>query len=330
MKDDDDSQGTLFDIPPHDLEPADARLEHEPTARDLPDTIAMGGMTWSFPGWIGIVYAPGTPDKLLAARGLTAYTKHPLLRVVEIDRSYYDPLPSNVFRSFAEQAPDHFRFFAKAHEECVVYRFPEHARYGKKRGASNPRFLDPSYATDAVVGPLVEGLGPKLGGLLFQFPPQDVGDPYGFAAQLHDFLRRLPKGVPYAVELRNAELLTSEYGAALEDTGAVHCHNAWTKMPLIPAQARQIPPGARRPLVIRWLLRQGDKYEEARTRYAPFNRIVSEDPSSRDAIAKLVAKAHRHGVPAFVFVDNKAEGCAPESIGLLGRAIVRELARLRP
>ncbi|WP_394844185.1 DUF72 domain-containing protein [Pendulispora brunnea] len=314
-------QNVLFDLPPPALDPVPPSEEHVRLAAELPDGIALGCMTWSFPGWIGVVYAKGTPEKLLGARGLTAYSKNPLHRIVELDRSYYDPIPAAAYREYADQVPDGFRLFAKAHEECTVLQFPQHPRYGKKRGAHNPRFLDAAYASDAVVGPFAEGLGAKMGGLLFQFPPQDVGDPRAFAGQLHDFLRRLPKGVPYAVEVRNAELLTKAYFAALEDTGAVHCHNQWTSMPSVLTQVKLAPPGARRPLVIRWLLREGDKYEEARARYAPFNRIVAEDRDNRDAIARIVVKAHQHGVPSFVFLDNKAEGCAPETLLRLARAI---------
>jgi len=323
-------QGTLFHLAPREIDPAESKPEHVRLAAELPRSVCLGAMTWSFPGWIGIVYGANVSEKHLASHGLTAYSKHPLLRVVEIDRSYYEPLPADVFRAFADQVPDDFRFFVKAHEECTVFRYPPHARYGKKRETLNPRFLDAAYAADAVIGPLVSGLGSKLGGLLFQFPPQDVGDPRAFAEKLHDFLRRLPSGIPYAVEIRNAELLTSDYAAALEDAGAIHCHNAWTSMPPVLTQVKRIPPGARRPLLIRWLLREGDRFEEARARYAPFNRIVDEDRPNRDTIARLVAKAHLHGVPAFVLVDNKAEGCAPESIARLARAIADALVELRP
>jgi len=322
-----DRQGALFDLAPIDLPAAKRVLDHAGLAAELPDDIRLGAMTWSFPGWIGIVYDAGVSGKLLAGHGLTAYAKHPLLRIVEIDRSYYDPLAAAVFRGYADQVPAGFRFFAKAHEECTVSRFPLHARYGAKRGQHNPRFLDAAYAADAVVAPFAEGLGSKMGGLLFQFPPQEAGDPHGFADRLHDFLRRLPRGVPYAVELRNAELLTRDYGAALADARAVHCHNRWTKMPSVLAQVRQIPPAARRPLLIRWLLREGERFDDARARYLPFDRIVDEDDANRDMIAQVAAKAHRHGVPVFALVDNKAEGCAPESIVRLARAITGELSR---
>lgn len=316
-----EAQGALFELPPAQMEPAPSDPEHVALARALPSTIALGAMTWTYPGWKGIVYGRGISDRQLAAHGLTAYAKHPLLRIAELDRTYYEPLAVDVYQKLAAQVPDDFRFFVKAHEDCTVLRFPTHARYGKKRGLDNPRFLDAAYATSAVIEPLRAGLESKLGALLFQFAPQDVGDPRNFARRLGHFLQQLPKGPRYAVELRNPELLTPDYAAALEAAGAIHCHNAWTVMPNVMAQARLIPPHARRPLLIRWLLRRDDSFQEASARFSPFDRIVSEDGETRAMIANLVAKAHAHDVPVFVLVDNKAEGCAPESIVRLARSI---------
>ena len=90
---------------------------------------------------------------------MTAYGSNPLLRTVEIDRSFYEPLPERYFAQLTRQVPPDFRFLVKAHEDCTLPRFPRHARYGKKQGESNGRFLDASYAADAVVGPAVAGLG---------------------------------------------------------------------------------------------------------------------------------------------------------------------------
>ncbi|MET0287771.1 MAG: DUF72 domain-containing protein [Polyangiales bacterium] len=314
-------QENLFDLPPPEL----PSVTYDPAlyalAARFPSSLRLGGMSWSYRGWVGHVYGLDVSDKRLAAYGLTAYGKHPLLRMVEIDRSYYEPLPASLLRDYAAQVPDDFRFWNKAHEDTVVARFPEHARYGMRRGASNSRFLDAAYASEAVIAPLVEGLGPKLGGLLFQFPPQDASDPRGFAARLGAFLRGLPVGVTYAVELRNPELLTRAYGDALAEAGAIHCHNLWTNMPGLHAQARIIPPGARRPLLVRWLLKSGHRYEDASATYAPFHRIVEEDLATRSAVATLTARALQHDVPVQILVDNKAEGCAPESIVRLAREL---------
>jgi uncharacterized protein YecE (DUF72 family) len=316
-------QPSLFKLPPRVVEAAAEHAQHRALREQLAAGLRLGTMSWSFPGWRGLVYGDSADPKLLADAGLTAYSKHPLLGTVEIDRSFYEPLPARYFEGVSEQVPADFRFLVKAHEDCSLLRFPRHARYGKKQGDGNARFMDPSYATDAVVGPSVEGLGAKLGAILFQFPPQDVGTPGAFAERLAGFLQRLPRGVTYAVEVRNAELLTPAYARALEDAGAVHAHNVWGNMPSVRKQARLIPPAARRPLIVRWLMRRGDDYEGARSRFLPFTRLVEPDLPNRRDIATLIAKALAHEVPALVVVNNKAEGSAPASIVELAGEIVR-------
>ncbi|MEY4577049.1 MAG: hypothetical protein RL701_1752 [Pseudomonadota bacterium] len=323
-------QPALFELPAPRIEPAPVRPEAVQLAAALPKDVSMGAMTWSYKGWQGSVYAKAHSDQELARYGLTAYVQHPLLRLAELDRTYYEPLTAEVFETYARQVPETFRFLVKAQEVCTIERYPLHARYGEKRGQDNPLFLDAEYTTRFVVEPALAGLGSRLLTLLFQFPPRDVTEPRVFAARLQAFLRRLPKTCQYAVELRNPELLTPEYGAALAETGAIHCYNAWTAMPSVLQQARMTPREARRPLLMRWLLRPGERFEEARQRYEPFDKLVAEDQTTRGQVATLVAKAHAHGVPAFVFVDNKAEGHAPASITLLGQEIVEQLRAFSP
>jgi uncharacterized protein YecE (DUF72 family) len=317
-----EAQGALFPIAPREIAPSPPTAEHLAVAARLPAAIRLGTTSWSYPGWEGCVYGARVSAKDLAHDGLTAYAKHPLLRAVEIDRTYYEPMTAEDLARFARQVPEGFRFFAKAHEDCVTARFPLHARYGKKRGEANARYLDPAFAADAVVAPFAEGLGAKAGVLLFQFPPHEVTEPRAFAEDLHAFLVRLPKGVTYAVELRNRELLVPAYADAIADAGVVHCHNVWGAMPAVDAQARRLPPAARRPFVVRWLLRPGDSFEAARARYAPFDRLVDPDLATRALVAKLVTRAHAHGVDAYVVLDNKAEGSAPRSAFALAASIV--------
>lgn len=310
----DEEQPTLFKLPPRVVEAAAERAEQRALREQLSARVRLGTMSWSFAGWRGTVYATDAEAKLLAEAGLGAYSKHPLLGAVEVDRTFYEPLPARYFQGLSEQVPAEFRFLVKAHEDCSLVRFPRHARYGKRQGELNPRFLDPSYATEAVVGPSCEGLGGKLAAIVFQFPPQELGDPRAFADALGDFLARLPRGVTYAVELRNPELFTPEYASALQSAGAVHAHNVWGNMPSVLTQARSLPPVARRPLIVRWLMRRGDDHEGARSRFLPFSRLVEPDLVNRREIATLVAKAVAHEVPALVLVNNKAEGSAPASV----------------
>ncbi|HVE83991.1 MAG TPA: DUF72 domain-containing protein [Myxococcales bacterium] len=308
-----------------DLEAAPVAEGVRALAEKLPPQLRMGGQSWVYPGWIGLVYGSTTRPAQLLSRGLTAYSKHPLMRAMEIDRTFYEPIPAATYAEYAAQVPEGFRFPAKAHQDCTVVVYPSHARFGARAGQRNPKLLDAAYAAEQVVAPFVEGLGAKAGPLLFQFSPMEVRSPEKFAEKLHGFLSRLPKGPVYAVELRNEELLTQAYGKALADAGAVHCHNVWGRMPDVLEQRKLLPPETRRVLVARWLAPPGVTHEGARKAYEPFNKLVEEDPYRRGHLATLAADAVREGAEAYVMVNNKAEGCAPESIRKLGEAIARVL-----
>lgn len=308
-----------------EVQPAAVPAELAAVAARLPERIRIGTSSWSFPGWAGIAYQGVVPQPRLARSGLAAYARHPLLRAVGIDRTYYGPIEAADFAAYAAAVPERFRFLVKAHEACTVSRFPTHARYGAQRGQANPLFLDPDYAAAAVVAPVLEGLGEKAGPLLFQFPPQDVaalGGADRFAQRLHAFLAELPRGPLYAVELRNAELLHPAYFDALADVGACHCVNAHPTMPDVASQARAALAARPPALVVRWMLHRGFAYETARDRYAPFDRLVDEDEPTRAAIARQCAAA---GIPSFVIINNKAEGSAPLSAFRLAARIAELL-----
>jgi uncharacterized protein YecE (DUF72 family) len=294
-------------------------------AARLPAGIHLGGSTWSFPGWAGLVYDRPHPAARLARHGLAAYARHPLLRAVGIDRTHYRPLPAAELAEHAAAVPPDFLFLVKAHEACTLAHFPDHPRYGAERGRPNPRFLDAAYAAAEVVAPYAEGLGARGGALLFQFAPQELGSPARFAARLHAFLAALPPGPLYAVELRNRELLTPHYAAALAAAGACHCLNVHPRMPDVRVQARLAGVAAGPLTVGRWLLGSGATYEETSRRFAPFNRLVAPDPRARRALAELAREALAAGRRVLFTVNNNAEGCAPLSIV----ALARELAASR-
>jgi uncharacterized protein YecE (DUF72 family) len=321
-------QLTLFDLGPEpEPKPAGVGAARQPEAvealgRELPPGIYLGGSTWSFPGWAGLVYDRSYTPSRLAHEGLAAYARHPILRAVGVDRTHYAPVEAVELAAYRQAVPEDFRFLVKAHEACTLARFPDHARYGASRGRENPLFLDAAYAADQVVAPFAEGMGAEAGAILFQFAPQDLGTPARFAKRLHAFLSALPQGVVYAVEVRNRELLTARYGDALAAVGACHCHNVYLRMPDIRAQAALVG-SQREPLtVVRWLLHPGLTYEEAGRRYTPFNRLAAPDPANRRAVADLARDALAAGRPFLCTINNNAEGCAPLSAVELAKEIV--------
>lgn len=289
-------------------------------ARRLPPDVRLGTSSWSFPGWEGIVYDSRTSQAKLARHGLEPYAAHPLLRTVGVDRTYYAPITADDFRAYREVVPADFRFLVKADRLLTSPTDPD--GYGLRR--PNPLFLDASYAVEEVVGPMVEGLGDLAGPLLFQFspiPPNLVGGRGSFLGRLHRFIDALPAGPLYAIELRTPAFVTEAYSQLLEATGAAHCYNVHPAMAPLERQLSIISPFYQPALVVRWMLHAGLRYEAAKERYEPFDRLVDEDLESRERIAVAVLDASIAERPSFVIVGNKAEGSAPLSLFRLARRI---------
>lgn len=299
----------------------------------LPPGVYLGTSSWSFPGWSGLVYADTQPEVKLSRQGLSAYAAHPLLRTVGIDRTFYAPMSEADFRRYAAQvasvAPG-FRFLVKAPMRFTGPRL----RSDDGRWTDNPAFLNAALANAQFVHPAIHGLGAACGPLVFQFPPLGphfVRAPQRFADALAEFLLALPRlsgPAFYAVEVRDPELLTDDYLAALCAGGATHCIAIHARMPSASAQGRFWREAGRLPLVIRWSLHSGMKYDEAKARYAPFNALVDEDLDGRAQIAALIAEAVRQEYAAYLIANNKAEGSAPLTIRKLAERIADAAAQL--
>jgi uncharacterized protein YecE (DUF72 family) len=308
--------------------------------RQLPRGVYFGTSSWSFPGWRGLVYGGDYTEAQLARSGLAAYGRHPVLRAVGIDRGFYQPLAAADYARYAAQTPADFRFLVKA-----PARLTDAVLRGERGApaAANPDFLDAARANEEFVRPAVEGLGAKVGVLLFQLSPLPREATRGEAAHatierigaFFDALARAIAGLAptYALELRNAELLTPRLVRTLRAARVRLCVAVHPRMPEATRQSAALRAmdasedegdawKLKGPLVVRWNLRAGLAYEEAKNRYAPFDRLIDVDIVTRGALAHLVHVALRSGQPAYVIVNNKAEGSAPLSCIELARAVV--------
>lgn len=295
------------------LAPAAAAL-HELAAR-LPPQLRMGTSSWTFPGWTGLVWDRPVTPRVLAKQGLAVYAKHPLFRTVGLDRTYYGPMRAAELRELVAglDPTNDLRLLVKANVECTTVRFGDETWLRSRAGQRNELFLEPEHARELVVKPYVEGLGERGGVLLFQFPPQYVpGGPRSFATRLQRFLTALPSGPLYAVEIRNTELFTPRYVKALDEVGATHCIAELPGMPDVRKQWEASGGAQRRALVMRWMLARKHGYEAAKTAYAPFDRIVDDNLGVRRAFADMIGKCTDK--PAYLIVNNKAEGSSPASI----------------
>ncbi len=82
--------------------------EVEELGRTLPREIHLGGSTWSFPGWAGLVYDRSYTPSKLAREGLAAYARHPLFRAVGVDRTHYSPVEAVELARYREVVPRGF------------------------------------------------------------------------------------------------------------------------------------------------------------------------------------------------------------------------------
>ena len=286
-------------------------------AAALPRSVYLGTSTWSFAGWQGLVYDGAYEESKLAREGLAAYAKHPLLRAVGVDRSFYAPVGVTTLERWRAAVPAHFRFLMKAHAALTTPRTAPRPEF--LRGAPEA-FLDADYATHTVIDPARRVLGERLGVVLFQFSPlgeRVLRHRSLLLEKLEAFLRALPRDVHYAIEWRDAAMLGPDYQQMLAAAGAVHGLCGHPRMPALDAQGAD--PEARGPLVIRWLLAPGRQYEEAKAAYAPFDRLVDPDPLNRSRIVALGQQAVSRGREVIVIVNNKAEGSAPLSVAQLAR-----------
>lgn len=315
-------------------------------ARLLPQSIYLGCASWNFPGWKGIVWGETSGLEDLTRRGLGAYAKHPLLRAVGVDWSFYGNLNEIAYAQMASQVDERFKFLVKAPQNVTdaVKRDPK----GRFRSL-NQEFLDVRAAMHEFVYPVINGLGENAGPLVFQLSPiprpllPTQKECYEYIDKIGQFFADLPKEVEgetpiYAVEIRTLSIYTKRLLNALRSSGVRLVVGVHPSMPDVIRQAAALryyeDPEAegdewsmRGPLIVRWSLNPIQRNGVAKMTYAPFNRLVHPDPATRAGLVNLVNIAHKSGQQSFVIANNKAEGSAPLTMVELAKDIVASQTR---
>jgi uncharacterized protein YecE (DUF72 family) len=282
--------------------------------------IFIGTSSWKYQGWLGQLYTPGRYEY----RGKVAKTRFErdclaeyaeVFKTVCVDAAYYDFPRVERLQGLADQVPEDFRFGFKVTDAITIKRFPQMDRFGVKAGQHNPDFLNADLFESAFLKPCAEVRG-KVGVLMFEFTrfwPQDYEHGRDFIADLDAFLEKLPKGWPYAIELRNQSWLRDEYFSCLARHGVAHVFNSWQAMP--PVGEQMALPGSRTNphlCAARFLLKPGRKYEEAVKSFQPYDRVKEPNPEARKAGRALIAeaKAASPDRKTFIYVNNRLEGNA--------------------
>jgi uncharacterized protein YecE (DUF72 family) len=215
-----------------------------------------------------------------------------------VDSTFYRiPSPSTV-RGWFAKTPDGFLFAAKVpqtitHEQVLV-----------DCGGEFKKFL----AT-------MDLLGEKLGPLLFQFPyfnRQAFPSVNEFLARLTPFLKELPQGYRFAVEVRNKNWLVPPLVEVLRERGVAL---ALIDHPWLPRPAEllaRIDPITADFTYIRWLGDRKGIEEKTKT----WNKLIVDRRGELREWANICWKFSGRGVPIFAYANNHYAGFGPGTVRL--------------
>lgn len=297
-------------------------------ANSLPELIRFGTSSWTYPGWTGLVYQKEYPRTGASASMLGEYSRWPLFKTVGIDSFFYRPASARVLDSYSAELPEGFPCVSKVWDRITAHTFAN-PREKSRWGELNPDWLNAELFQNEVLGPMREHFQGHLGPMVFEFQTiakKEEMSPVDFSARLDGFFSQLPVDTKYAVELRNREYLCPEYFAVLREHGVGHVFNAWTKMPAIGEQLLLHDAITAPFIVARALLRPGRTYAKAVDAFAPYDHVQDENPALRSDLAALAKTALELRIPAYLIVNNRAEGCAPLTIAAVADRLRRDAA----
>ncbi len=282
----------------------------------LPDLLRFGTSSWTYPGWKGLVYQRDYAGTGASALQLAEYANWPLFRTVGIDSFFYAPPAPSTLAAYSRALPPGFRCVSKVWNRITARTLSAH-RGGSRGSERNPDWLNAELFVAEVLAPLRAHFHDNMGPLVFEFQAighRDDCTAAQFFAALDAFLGALPQGIQYAVEIRNPEFLSPPYFAILRDHGVAHVFNAWTRMPPIGEQLLLHESITADFVVARALLRPGRTYAVAVDTFSPYDRIQDKNPELRADLVALARTALNLRIPAYVIVNNRAEGCSPLTI----------------
>lgn len=209
-------------------------------------TLYVGTSGWAYREWKPDFYPEGTPQ----AGFLHHYAT--VLSACEINATFYRLQKHETIARWGAAVPESFRFATKAHRRLTHGK--EIAPDSEQRG-----FLDTFLGSVSI-------LGPRLGVVLFQFPPYRRRDDEAF----HRLLEALPAGNPYAFEFRHDSWDAPEIREHIAAVGGTVCVSE--KEGGVPTG---LPPGP-----IAYIRLRSDRYtEDAR---AAWLSLLDEESHRRD------------------------------------------------
>jgi uncharacterized protein YecE (DUF72 family) len=252
------------------------------------DQILLGTCAFTATGWSGAFY----PKGMKSADYLTFYSQR--FETVEVDSTFYGcPAPTTVAKWYDKTEPG-FIFSVKVpqaitHEKILVDCQEEFETFVQT----------------------MDLLKEKLGAIVFQFPYLDkwhVKDRHAFADRLLPFLKILPSGHQFAVEIRNRKWLNAEFADMLRKFNVALVLQDIHTMPE-PSEIKFDPITAN----FSYVRLLGNRKEIELTTTV-WDKVVEDKTDKVSDWVKHCLQVQRRGVKQYVYANNHYEGYSPATV----------------
>jgi uncharacterized protein YecE (DUF72 family) len=250
--------------------------------------ILLGTSSFTANGWAGSFYPVG----LKSADYLAFYAEQ--FETVEIDSTFYACPKARTVANWAVRTPPGFVFSLKVPQSIT------HEKSLVDCDAELEEFTT-----------VVSGLGEKLAVIVLQFPffgNWSLKDRHEFTDRLIPFLKKLPAGYRFAVEIRNKTWLDAEFADLLRSFKVALVLQDWSFMPH-PAELNFDPITADF-TYIRWL---GDR-KGIEQLTMTWDKIVEDKTSRLVSWVDYCQQIQKRGVKQYVYANNHYEGHGPATI----------------
>jgi len=252
--------------------------------------IYLGTSAFTAAGWQGAFYPPQIKSKDF----LSFYAQN--FDTVEVNSTLYGCPSRRTVENWAAKTPDNFIFSIKTPRSIT------HDKILANCDAELEEFLT-----------TMEILGPKLGPILLQFPQFSSGvfaDRHAFTDRLIPFLKKLPAGRKYAIEIRNPEWLDAEFADLLRQ------HQIALGLPDLPYMPRPQDLAQKFDLItadwtyIRWL---GDR-KAIELQTLTWDKIIVDRTAELTSWVDFCYQIKRRGITVYAYANNHYAGHGPATI----------------
>jgi uncharacterized protein YecE (DUF72 family) len=252
--------------------------------------ILLGTSSFTAAGWEGAFY----PKGMRSAEYLAFYAEH--FHTVEVDSTFYGCPTARTVSNWAARTPEGFIFSVKVpqvitHDKALVDCDAEFAEFVETMTL----------------------LGPKLGPMVFQFPLFDkwkIKDRHAFTDRLIPFLRKLPVGYKFAIEIRNKNWLDAEFAGALREHKVALVLQDLSYMPGPNELTQKFDPITADWTYIRWL---GDR-KGIEKQTTTWDKIVVDRTAELSSWVDFCYRIRKRGVLIYAYANNHYAGHAPATV----------------